>query len=93
MSIEVAVVAVAVLLFLLVLDLVEIVTNTVTPVRVHQAAPAHSRPERIRAVCCRCGNDLGWDIDIDESVLAPPICFGRNSAACESRRRIQNPEE
>jgi hypothetical protein len=43
MSIEVAVVAVAVLLFLLVLDLVEIVTNTVTPVmpepvRIHQAA-------------------------------------------------------
>ena len=93
MSIET--VAVALVLFLLALDFCwpEPVLFWPEPVRVLQAAPAHSRPERIRAVCCRCGNDLGWEIDKDESVLAPPICVGRNWVVCENRRRISNLEE
>jgi hypothetical protein len=63
------------------------------PVRVYQAAPAHFRPERVRAVCCLCGKILDWDIDKEESVWVPPVCFGRNLVAFENRRRIQNTEE
>ena len=88
MSIET--VAVALVLFLLASWLHQVRFHQV---RVLQAAPAHSRPQRIRAVCCRCGNDLGWEIDKDESVLAPPICVGRNWVVCENRRRISNLEE
>jgi hypothetical protein len=88
MSIETVVIAF--LLFLLVSYITPVRPE---PVRVHQAAPVHFRPQRVRAVCYLCGNDLGWDIDKEENVLEPPVCFGIHSVACENRRQIQNTEE